>query len=255
MNKGGNFQHSRIWPLFSTAAIIVATLQSCASSGTSPDDMSAEAHRAAAAAEQQQATEHLLQYDPEREVRPRPGYLGNTAIYYDPNIYWDPFDPYGYAYYDYFWDVGSYNPGVSHLDSAEQLDSHAADHLAAAQVLETFEEAECKAFPSETRAASPLIGQVESVEAVFGGVSLSFKEGVDVNAATAHMRCHVAFARTRGRIGMESCPLYIPGISINRVGNSGVVELTIGDQNQLLELRQRVQEHLDVEITDDSQAR
>jgi len=254
MNKVRNFQRSRTWPLYSAAAIIVATLQSCAS-GTRPDDMSAEAHRAAALAEQQQAAEHFQRYDPERDVRPRPGFLGGTAIYYDPNIYWDPYDPYGYAYYDYFWDVGSYNPSVHHLDSGEQLESHAADHLAAAQVLENFEEAECKAFPSETRSASPLIGQVESVEAVFGGVSLSFKEGVDVNAAIAHMRCHVAFARTRGRIGMESCPLYIPGVSINREGNSGGVELTIGDQNQLQELRQRVQEHLDVEITDGSQTR
>jgi hypothetical protein len=217
--------------------------------------MSAEAHRAVAAAEQQQATEHFQQYDPERASRPRLGYLGNTAIYYDPNIYWDPYNPYGYAYYDYFWDVSSYNPSLNHLDSAEQLESHAADHLAAAQALETFEKAECKAFPPETRATSPLIGQVESAEEVFGGVSLNFKEGVDVNAAIAHMRCHAAFARTRGRIGMESCPLYIPGITISRGGNSNVVELTIGDQNQLLDLRQRVQEHLDVNLVNDTLTR
>lgn len=73
-------------------------------------------------------------------------------------------EAYGYADYDYFWDVGSYNPGVSHLDSGEQLEGHAADHLAAAQALENFEKAECKACPSETRSASPLTGQVESAE-------------------------------------------------------------------------------------------
>lgn len=255
MNKSKISPRSSNWSRYSTAVIILATLNGCVSSGTGPDDMSAEAHRATAAAEQQQAIEHFQQYDPQRAARPRPGYLGNTAIYYDPNIYWDPYDPYGYAYYDYFWDVGSYNPSLDHLDSAERLESHAADHLAAAQALETFEEAECKAFPPETRATSPLIGQVESAEEVFGGVSLNFKEGVDVNAAIAHMRCHAAFARTRGRIGMESCPLYIPGITISRGGNSNIVELTIGDQSQLRDLRQRVQEHLDVDITDDSHAR
>ena len=255
MNKGKDCQRSRIWPLYSTAVIMLATMQGCASSGTRPDDMSVEAHRAAASSGQQQAAEHFQQYDSELEAIRQLGSLGNTGIYYDPNGYYSPYGPYGYANSDYYWDVSSYNPSLGHLDSEMLLKSHAADHLAAAQVLETFEEAECKAFPPETRAVSPLIGQVESVEGVFGGVSLSFKDGVDVNAAIAHMRCHVAFARTRGRIGMESCPLYIPGITISRGGNSNVVELTIGDQSQLLDLRQRVQEHLDVELANDTLAR
>lgn len=54
---------------------------------------------------------------------------------------------------------------------------------------------------------------------------------------------------------MESFPLCIPDILSSIEGNSGGVELTIGDENQLQELRQRVQEHLDVDITEASQTR
>lgn len=253
MKKGKNCQRARSWPLYGTAVIILATMESCASSGTRPDDMSAEAHRAAASMENQQAVGHVQQYDSELEAIRQLGSLGNTAINYDPNVIYPPYRPYYYTDSDYYWDISSYNPSLSHLDSEMLLRSEAAAHLAAAQALENFEEAECKAFPPETRAVSPLIGQVESAEGAFGGISLSFREGVDVNAAIAHMRCHVAFARTRGRIGMETCPLYIPGISISRRGNSDVVELTIGDQSQLLDLKQRVREHLDVELTNDTQ--
>ncbi len=241
MNNREFCNRSRNWLLYSSAAIVLAAMQGCASSGTRPEEMSAEAHRAAAIAEGQEIIGHLKQNNSEEwRAKQRIGTLANSRVYYNPNAYSDPYNP----YYDYFWDLGSYNPRVDHLDSVKLLEGHAADHLAAAQVLETFEEAECRAFPPQTRATSPLIGQVESAVSVFGGVGLSFKEGIDVNAAIAHMRCHVAFAGTRGRIGMKSCPLYIPGIKISRGGNSNVVELLVGEQSQLVDLRQRVQEHL-----------
>ena len=119
--------------------------------------------------------------------------------------------------------------------------------MAAAESLDSFEEAECRAFPPQTRGACPLLGQIESVEDVFGGVRLRFIEGVNVNAAIAHTRCHLAFARTRGRIGMESCPLYIIGVEATRLENSGTVELSVGNEEDLEELRRRIREHLIVD--------
>jgi len=60
----------------------------------------------------------------------------------------------------------------------------------------------------------------------------------------AHALCHLAFARTRGRIGMESCPLYVTGVAATRLEGSDVVELTAGDQDELEELRHRIRKHL-----------
>jgi len=226
------------------AAALVLVL-GCGTPGSAPDDMSAAEHRVTAQARGAQAASHRRQYDP-NAIRTLPGaYYGPYSGYYSP-YYSDYYGGYAGDYYGYrglYWDVEAYNPTQRHLVAAEALDREQRDHLAAAKTLEKFEEGQCAAFPPKTRVTCPLLGHIEAVDEAFGGVQLRFDEDVNVNAAVAHIRCHMAFARTRARVGMDSCPLYIPGLELARVGDR-TIELTAGDPGGLEELRLRSRQHL-----------
>ncbi len=221
------------WQLCGLLVFLLIVISGCVTPGTRPDDMTAEAHRIAAEADQGQASEHLKRYDPDAIVTPGSRYNPYVGSNED-----------GSSYSDFYWDVQSYNPTERHLSASAQLERHAADHLAAAESLDNFEELACKAFPPQTRGACPLLGQIEAAKDIPGGVRFRFSEGVDVNAAVAHIHCHLAFARTTEQIGMESCPLYITGVEMTRFGSSAAVELSVGNEEDLKVLRQRVREHL-----------
>lgn len=141
-------------------------------------------------------------------------------------------------------ELEGYNPTTVYLRLARQHEKHASEHLSAARRLEEFEQGGCKAFAPEIRAVCPLLGQVDAVEDVPGGVRVWLSEGVDVDAAVAHMRCHLAFGRAHGRAGMESCPLYVPEVRVERVRQSRGVDLESSDPGPVDELRQRTRLHV-----------
>ena len=202
--------------------------------GTQPDDMSAEAHRREAKEHFREKAEHRERYDPEARDVP----VGR----------WYGAPPYGYRDNDFYWGTGEYNPTAIHLRQAAEHERHAREHLEAARALEEFEEGQCQASPPETRVVCPLVGQVKAIEDVARGVRVQIAEGVNVNAAVAHMRCHQAFARTRGRVGMDTCPLYLRGVYVERTGQSRAVDLTVSDADDLDELRRRARLHLEPQM-------
>jgi hypothetical protein len=131
-----------------------------------------------------------------------------------------------------------------HRALAQRHARAAREHARAARALEDFEELECQAFPRETRAICPLEAQTASVEDIFSGVRVHLAEGTNVNAAITHMRCHQAFARARGREGMDSCPLYMPGVWVERHATSEAVDFLALDPDDVERLRRRTREHL-----------
>ena len=220
--------------------VLLLILLGCAGrlrEGDAPDDMSAAAHRERSTEHFRKSREHRSQYDPEREVSDHRSERG-IERYSD--------DAWGrYEYGDLYWDARQYDPGLGHLEEADEHERKGAAHLAAARSLERFEERECKAFPARTRVSCPLLGSVEAVEDVPDGVRVRFAEGVNLNAAIAHIRCHVAFARARARAraGMEGCPLYLEGVAARRVGRSRSIEL-FANPDDIDELRRRTRAHL-----------
>lgn len=187
--------------------------------GARPDDMSADDHRAHASRHDELATEHARQYDPEARAEEHSGTDTNPAL----------------------WEVKIYNPTQPHLADAAAHRRHAADHRAAADELEAFEEEECRSFPPETRALCPLIGAVERVENVEGGVRMVIADGIRSRALADHAQCHRAFARTQGHEGMPDCPLYLDGVSISL--QRGALQLTVEDDRAVPELRRRAHAH------------
>lgn len=228
----------RVYRVALGAGLVLAFGCSCFRPGTRPDDMSAEEHRREAEEHSRWEAEHRRAYDPEARVR-----IGASPEY-------GPYSQrarFGYRYSDLYWDVREYNPTEAHRDRAERHGKLAREHARAARTLEDFEEFECQAFPRETRAVCPLEAQVESIEDVFSGVRVHLAEGTNVNAAVTHMRCHQAFARARGREGMDTCPLYMPGVWVERFGTSSEVDLLALDPDDVGRLRQRTRAHLGME--------
>jgi hypothetical protein len=82
-----------------------------------------------------------------------------------------------------------------------------------------------------------------STESIPGGMRIQLDERTDMNAAMAHMRCHVAFAQARDHAGVESCPLYVPEIRVERVGSTQAVDLTTSRPGAVEDLRRRVEQH------------
>ncbi len=214
--------------------MIVATtssllfLSGCASDGTKPDDMGASEHRAAAERERVEAEQHEEQYDP------------SAVSHRDPSQAEDVI----YGVTDVYWSGDVYNPTKVHKNVAEAHRDLAKAHDAAAVTLESFEEAECKAFPASTRPSCPLLGSVATVDDIEGGVRLRFSEGFDVAPVAAHVRCHFAFARAQGYKGMDGCPLYLKGLRVKK--GDGAIDLLIEDDAQLKELRKRAHAHAGV---------
>lgn len=202
------------------AAGVSSVLLGCASTpGARPEDMSAQAHEEEAAKHAQVAQEHDAEYDP-NATRTNVG--GGVTSGSDFPAY-----------------EADYNPTEGHRVAAERHRKHAADHAAAAEALARSEEDACKSIAPASRASCPLLGPVVAVEDIPTGVRISLRKGTDVEAFVEHVRCHLAFANTRGREGMDHCPLYLPGIQVRRVGTL-VVELSALDQANVLLLQQRV---------------
>ncbi len=211
--------------VLAAVAAFAAILGACgANPGTKPEDMGATDHRKHAAKEDQLAKEHQGQYNPKSQRTSGADVGGDTFSF----------------------PVTSYNPTKSHLADADQHRRHAAAHRDAADALENFEQASCGEFPPQTRKVCPLISQVASVSDIAGGVRIQFEASVNSEAALAHVRCHRAFAATRGFAGkgMDSCPMYVKGVLIEPGPSKGSVDMTVADDKLVEDLRARAAAHV-----------
>ena len=200
-------------------SIIASVLVGCATtSGARPEDMSAKSHEEAAANEAAQAEEHAAKYDPTATSAQSSG--GDAAL-----------------------EGVDFNPTDVHNLQAEKHRKHAADHAVAAEALKRAEEDACKSIASDSRSWCPLLGPVAATKMTSNGVRVTLREGTDVDALITRVRCHVAFANTQGREGMDRCPLYVSGVHVERSGPNSI-ELTTQGKGSIRELQQRVVEHV-----------
>jgi len=203
----------------------IATLISdgCATAaGTHPDDMSVAEHQTAARLNEKIASEEEAKFDPDA-----------TAVRPPPENYEEEFFP-----------ETVYNPTEKHLLHAKKYRDYARQHKEAAQQLEEFEEEECAAFPKSTRVKCPLIGNVERIEDIEGGVRLNFfGNSPPINAVAAHMRCHYAFGRKIGREGMPDCPLYLKNLEI-RISGDRAIDIISSDTAVVEKIRKRSRNHI-----------
>lgn len=215
----------QIWA-FSLSCFAVLLVSACSSRapGTKPDDMSVDEHREEAEKHQKMSSEHQAKYDP-NSVHVRQ-------------------DAPGAAFSDAY-TLEVYNPTKHHSQSAKKHGRHAEQHREAAQDLLAYEEQYCAKFPEETRTECPLMGRIESIEEIEGGVRITFHEATPIQATVDHMRCHFAFARTEGYQGMQTCPLYLEGVSVEPQDDGRSVELTTDKPEDVGSLRKRTRAHLD----------
>jgi hypothetical protein len=221
--KGGGIMSSQSkksrFGLLLLAATIASALVGCATtSGARPEDMSAKSHEEEAAREAAKAEQHAAKYDPAATSAASAGS-----------------DP--------FFEGTDFNPTDVHNIQAEAHRRHADDHAAAADALRSAEEDACKSIASESRSWCPLLGPVAATENTSNGVRVTVREGTDVDALIARVRCHLAFANTQGREGIDRCPLYVPGVQVERFGANSIELSTRGKAN-VRELQQRVADHI-----------
>jgi hypothetical protein len=191
-----------------------------------PEGMSAEQHRAEAERERQLAQEDKGRYDPgaARPIAVTPVRALDTN---GPTAVEPP--------------VVVYNPTDKYLSEADAHRKHAREHEKAAAALEKFEKGACRDLPERTRSACPLLGPVTAIDDVKGGVRVTFTDGTRIDALVAEMRCHYAYAQTRGFADSVSCPLYMPGLEIKQSGGAAV-EITVHDQTLVNDLRAKSRE-------------
>jgi len=192
----------------------------CASRGQSvkPDEMGAGQHRQEAQQERQAAAkleEHAPRVDLEPPVEP-PMHTSTPKYAYDPADW--------------------------HTQQAERLRAHARQHERAAKSLERFEKAECRDIPPSVRAACPLFGPLTKLEDLPNGVRATFAPGTRVDLITAHMRCHFAYAQSRGFDEVLACPLYLRGIEIIRASDPDAVDIVSTDPRVASAIHERSRE-------------
>jgi len=205
------------------ALVASATVAACATAGTRPEDMSAAEHRDHAEMERAEAADASASYDP----------LATRAV----RVTGDPTDFFTY-------DVEIYNPTLTYKDAAERHQRAAEEHAAAAEALESFEDAQCRQLPPQVRVECPLLGQVRAAHDVADGVEVTLAEGVPKEAFMAHVQCHLAFSHTAGHEGMDACPLFLHGVEATE-GEGQVVRFTVDDADAVPELRRRMATHVE----------
>ena len=187
----------------------------CAQKEVRPDDLSAQGHRQEASREHAQADAERAQFDPYARAS-SPIQVQNLPT------------------------VGEYNPTERHLRRAAEHAQHAREHERAAAELERFEDAACGILPVHERAACPVMGPIAAVRDVADGVELQLLDGERLPEVIAHMRCHLAYARTRGFETAPDCPLYMRGLEIHPSPDGRSIDLTAKEPRVIEELRRRV---------------
>lgn len=204
--------------LWTIVVVLTFVVSACSGTTVRPDDMSAEAHEAAAAKHADMA-ERAEDREDEQQG------LGGISGVSDP-----------------LYPESTYDPAAAQRAEKLAHRKHASDHLAAAQALRDFEAAECGQFPPTTRAVCPLLGSLASVDDVPGGVRITLVDGVNREALVAHIKCHFAFGQKEGFAGMDMCPLYVKGLKVADTPE-GIV-LTTDDPKYVDRVRTQTREHL-----------
>lgn len=180
--------------------------------GAVPEDMSAEAHEEQVVEHAEMAREHAARAN--ASGRPKED-LRSDAL-----------------------SSARTTPQETHDIQAERHLLHAEDHLVAAEALREEEEYACDSVPPGVRESCPLPGAVVTTEATAKGARITVRQGTDVKALVAQIRCHIAVANTQGRKGMEHCPLYVGGVEVQQVGPS-TIELTTSGTANIQKLQER----------------
>ena len=189
-----------------------------------PEERSAQSHREQAEVEAAKAAEQRARYTP------------NAA---EPSSFRDRSGD-----SDLGKSIPLQNPTEKHLTQARWHRAHSKAHFDAAKKLEAFEDEACRGVPAKERAACPLVGAVTGIRDVAGGVAIDLSPTVDAAAAIAVMRCHYAYARTRGFApGASSCPLYVRGLMIEQAGLH-TVEITSKDESTVTHVRQTARDEV-----------
>ena len=216
------------WWFLALASATAAAAAACAAETQTvrPDEASAAQHR------QEAARERTIADNLQAKVVPATGGL--------PNPYRDPItrEP------DPFYGPTIYDPTEGYLDAVNRHREHARQHLAAARALEAFEQVQCRDFPPAARAACPLLGPARSVENLPTGVRITFAPAARIDAIVAHMQCHLAYARAAGYPEPSTCPLYIRGVVIARVGSTPSVDITSSDPATAARVRKEAREEV-----------
>jgi hypothetical protein len=196
------------------ASASVFVLTGC-SRGVRPDDMSAAAHRQEASKERVAADEHRRQYDPHAVATMPPSRAEPAPV------------------------VVAGNPTEVHLQAANAHERHAREHEQAAAELDAFEASECAEVEHSHRAACPVLIGVKQVVDIKGGVRVELRHAADVPEMLGRMRCHLAFARTRGYERAADCPLYVRGVDIRAAADGKAIEITGATRALIDEIRGR----------------
>lgn len=205
-----------------TALALVATLAGCAQPAPRPDDMSAAAHREEAAHEREAAQQSLAEHGAHKRL-------------IDSRL---PGDHAGLITREEYGPAGpTIGPrgATPDLYAAEARVLHAREHEAAASELERFEDAECAGIPPAERSACPLLRGAGAVVDVADGLEVRFRPGAPVDDVQRRMRCHLAYARTRGYLEDAACALYFKGVRIERP-DPWIIRITAQDPRTVARL-------------------
>jgi hypothetical protein len=201
----------RSFPALMRPHAVLTLLLACGTPGETvrPDEMSAEAHRQEAEREWRAAAES-------RRAAAR--YVPPPYPLRDPEVA----------------QADGADPRTRLWTEANSRGVHARAHELAALELERFESRECRGIEPRARAACPVLGPATAIRDVPGGVRVELKSSVGVDSVVSSMRCHHAFAQTRGfTVEAAACPLYVRGIRIRRSIDGNAVEI-LGHTNDVV---------------------
>lgn len=200
------------------AAMLLPFAVSCGGAHRHPEKLNAAQHREEAVTLEEQAVRAEGEYDPGAAELKRPAAVRGLGV--------QPGE----------------NPTEYNLRLAERHRRHAAQHRAAAEALQGFEDAQCAAMATSEAEICPLLIGVAEVAEIPGGVRLTVDAKSSVDQLYAQARCHVAFGEAFGESKVPSCALYVPGVHLTK-SSVVAVELTVDDPTLVRELRERASEY------------
>jgi len=187
-----------------------------------PDDMSAEAHRAAAQKESEAARREMA-----KAMYESPG-LDLLSPGIIPELYYNP-------------DAASnlaYDPALR----ARWLERRAREHEQAATELESFAAAACKDVPTLQPGTCSALGPVAEVRAVDGGVRLTLVASARVDVLLPQLRCTYAHERERGFRDRRECAFAVPGVEFRATSDPQAIDVVSQDSKTAAELRKLARE-------------
>jgi hypothetical protein len=185
-----------------------------------PDDMSAEAHLAAAREETKEARRETAMARNES-----PG-QDPLAAGIEPELYINP-------------DANS-NLTEERTLRARFLERRARQHEQAAAELERFEEAQCGDIPPPERGVCPSLGSIADARDISGGVRVRLNEQAGSSEVLPQVRCHYAYERAHGFSDRQICPLSVRGVEFRATGDLRVFDVLGKDAKTVGEIRRQI---------------